>query len=49
MTVEPGIYVPEEKLAVRLENTVVVTDGEPINLMADIPIEADEIEGLMSR
>ena len=49
MTVEPGIYVPEEKLAVRLENTVVVTDGEPINLMADIPIEADEIEGLMAR
>jgi Xaa-Pro aminopeptidase len=49
MTVEPGIYIPEEKLAVRLENTVVVTDGEPTNLMADIPIEADEIEELMSR
>ena len=49
MTVEPGIYIPEEKLAVRLENTVVVTDGEPINLMADIPIEADEIEDLMAR
>jgi Xaa-Pro aminopeptidase len=49
MTVEPGIYIPEENLAVRLENTVVVRDGEPINLMAGIPIEADEIEGLMDR
>ena len=49
MTVEPGIYIPEEKLAVRLENTVVVTEGEPINLMADIPIEADEIEEAMAR
>lgn len=49
MTVEPGIYIPEEKLAVRLEDTVVVTDGAPINLMADIPIEADEIEELMAK
>ena len=49
MTVEPGIYIPEEKVAVRLENTVVVTDGEPINLMADIPIEAEEIEARMVR
>ena len=31
----------------RLENTVVVGEGEPVNLMADIPIEADEIEELM--
>jgi Xaa-Pro aminopeptidase len=49
MTVEPGIYIPAENLAVRLENTVVVTDAEPINLMAGIPIEADEIEQLMAR
>ena len=49
MTVEPGIYIPEEKLAVRLENTVLVTDKGPVNLMADIPIEADEIEKLMAR
>ena len=48
LTVEPGIYIPEEGLAVRLENTVVVTEGEPVNLMADIPIEAEEIEALMS-
>ena len=49
LTVEPGIYLPEEGFAVRLENTVVVTDGAPVDLMADIPIEADEIEALMNR
>ena len=49
LTVEPGIYLPEEGFAVRLENTVVVTEGEPLDLMADIPIEADEIEALMNR
>ena len=49
LTVEPGIYLPEEGFAVRLENTVVLTEGEPVDLMADIPIEADEIEALMNR
>jgi Xaa-Pro aminopeptidase len=49
LTVEPGIYIPEEGFAVRLENTVVVTDGAPVDLMADIPIEAEEIEALMQR
>lgn len=49
MTVEPGIYIPEESLAVRLENTVLVTDRGPVNLMADIPIEADEIEEAMAK
>jgi Xaa-Pro aminopeptidase len=49
LTVEPGIYIPEEGFAVRLENTVVVTEGTPFDLMADIPIEADEIEAQMNR
>ncbi len=49
MTVEPGIYIPEEELGVRLENTVLVTDRGPVNLMAAIPIEADEIEAAMGR
>ena len=49
LTVEPGIYLPEEGFAVRLENTVFVTDGAPVDLMADIPLEADEIEALMNR
>lgn len=49
MTVEPGIYIPKEELAVRLENTVLVTDRGPVNLMADIPIEAEEIEAAMAQ
>jgi Xaa-Pro aminopeptidase len=49
MTVEPGIYIPEEELAIRLENTVVVTENGARNLMADIPIEAAEIEAAMRR
>jgi Xaa-Pro aminopeptidase len=48
MTVEPGIYIPEEELAVRLENTVLVTDRGAVNLMADIPIEADAIVEAMA-
>jgi Xaa-Pro aminopeptidase len=48
ITVEPGIYIPEESLAVRLENTVLVTDRGAVNLMADIPIEADAIEEAMA-
>ena len=48
-TVEPGIYIPDEKLGIRLEDDVVVQKtGEPFNLMRDIPIEADHIEELMN-
>ena len=48
-TVEPGIYIPEEGLGIRLEDDVVVkASGAPFNLMANIPIEADEIEALMN-
>lgn len=47
MTVEPGIYIPKENFAVRLENTVLVTKNGPVDLMAHIPIEAEEIEQLM--
>lgn len=48
-TVEPGIYIPEENLGIRLEDDVVVQEsGEPFNLMADIPIKAEEIEDLMN-
>jgi Xaa-Pro aminopeptidase len=48
LTVEPGIYIPEEGFGVRLEDDIVVTPNGPINLMADIPVEADEIEELMN-
>ena len=49
LTVEPGIYIPEEGFGVRLEDDVVIQEqGAPINLMKNIPIEADEIEALMN-
>jgi len=48
-TVEPGIYIPEEGFGIRLEDDVVVQEnGEPFNLMRNIPIEAEEIEDLMN-
>lgn len=48
MTCEPGIYIPEEKLGVRLENMILLTENGPLDLMAHIPIEADDIEALMA-
>jgi len=48
MTVEPGIYIPEEGFAVRLEDDVLVTANGPVDLMAHIPVEADDIEELMN-
>ncbi|RBW59614.1 aminopeptidase P family protein [Tenacibaculum sp. E3R01] len=48
-TVEPGIYLPKEGFGIRLEDDVVVQEnGNPFNLMRNIPIEADEIEELMN-
>ncbi|MCM4167910.1 Xaa-Pro aminopeptidase [Arenibacter antarcticus] len=48
-TVEPGIYIPEEKMGIRLEDDVVIQEtGAPFNLMANIPIEVAEIEELMN-
>jgi len=49
LTVEPGIYLPDEGFGIRLEDDVVIQQkGEPFNLMGNIPIEADEIEELMN-
>lgn len=48
-TVEPGIYIREESLGIRLENNILVTKSDPINLMANIPVEADHIEELMNK
>jgi len=48
-TVEPGIYIPNEGFGIRLEDDVVVQEtGEAFNLMANIPIEVEEIESLMA-
>lgn len=49
MTVEPGIYIPEEKLGVRLENDVLVTETGPVDLMKNVPLEVEEIEELMNQ
>ena len=49
ITVEPGIYIPDESLAVRLENDVLVTADGPVDLSAHVPIEPDEIERLLAR
>jgi len=49
LTVEPGIYIPEEKMGIRLEDDVVIQDsGPPLNLMKNIPIEIDDIESIMN-
>ena len=48
-TVEPGVYIPEENLGIRLENTVLIGENGNTNLMANIPIEADDIEAAMGR
>ena len=48
-TCEPGIYIPEENLGIRLEDDLVVQEkGAPLNLMSEIPLAADEIEDLMN-
>ena len=48
-TCEPGIYIPEEGIGIRIEDDLVVREnGSPFNLMANIPIEVDEIETIMN-
>lgn len=47
-TCEPGIYIREEGLGIRLENDILITPSGPVDLMADIPVEAEEIEHLMN-
>jgi len=49
LTIEPGIYIEEEQTGVRIENNVWLTKTGSQDLMADIPIEADDIERLMRR
>jgi Xaa-Pro aminopeptidase len=49
LTCEPGIYIQEENIGIRIENNIVVTNGKPIDLMANVPIEVEEIEALMNK
>jgi Xaa-Pro aminopeptidase len=48
-TVEPGIYIREESLGIRLENNVLITTNGQLDLMKSIPVEAEEIEELMNK
>ena len=48
LTCEPGIYIPKEGLGIRLENNILLTQNGNIDLMADIPIEVEEIEEIMN-
>jgi Xaa-Pro aminopeptidase len=48
LTCEPAIYIRQEGFGIRLENTIHVTETGPVDLMADIPLEAEEIEQLMA-
>ncbi len=47
-TVEPGIYIREESLGIRIENDVVIRENGVEDLMERIPVEADEIEEIMN-
>ena len=48
LTCEPGIYILEENLGIRLENDILITKNGPVDLMADIPVELEEIEEIMN-
>ena len=48
LTCEPGIYIPEENIGIRIENDILITNASPIDLMEDIPIEVEEIERIMN-
>ncbi len=45
---EPGIYIPDENIGIRIEDDLLITENEPINLMKNIPIEVEDIERLMN-
>ncbi|HYH55618.1 MAG TPA: aminopeptidase P N-terminal domain-containing protein, partial [Anseongella sp.] len=47
-TCEPGIYIPEEGLGIRIENDILITESGNTDLMSDIPVEIEEIEELMN-
>ncbi len=47
-TCEPGIYIRDENIGIRIENNILITENEPVDLSENIPREADEIEDLMN-
>lgn len=49
LTVEPGIYIEEEQVGIRIENNIWLTKNGNVDLMKNIPITVEEIEALMKR
>jgi Xaa-Pro aminopeptidase len=49
LTCEPGIYIREEGIGIRIENDLLITEGEPINLFEGLPTEIEEIENAMKK
>ena len=47
LTCEPGLYIPEENIGIRIENNILITMNSQIDLMEDISVEIDDIEKLM--
>lgn len=47
LTCEPGLYIREEKMGIRIENDILITENGALNLMEDIPVEAEAIEEIM--
>jgi Xaa-Pro aminopeptidase len=49
ITIEPGVYLPDEKIGVRIEDDVLITARGPVTLTRDIPRSSKEIEAVMAR
>ena len=49
ITIEPGIYIKEENIGIRLETDILITNKGIEDLGKDIPIEIEEIEKLMKK
>jgi Xaa-Pro aminopeptidase len=49
LSCEPGLYIKEENIGIRIENDILVTDKGPVDLMEGIPVEVEEIETLMKQ
>ena len=47
LTCEPGIYIREENIGIRIENDILISNEGPVNLSENIPVEVDEIEKLI--
>ena len=49
LTVEPGLYLADEKIGIRIEDNILITETGSINLSANIVKEISELEALMEK